>query len=131
MIHACPECQLLHDAGQPPAEDPAVAIARIEAENRLAIARLESRSDVAVAGLVAEAQADVAEAEAGATVAAMELQAAAVAEVYANSDPEPPVMDPPIVIEQNNDQDNEGDEFEPPEVEHEAPKPQKRGLGLW
>lgn len=130
MIHACPECGLTHDHAAPPPVDPAVRIAEIEAESRLAMARITARSEVAVAESMAEAQVGVAEAEAEATVAAMEIQADAVTEVYEDSAPDAPELDAPIVIEQDNDQ---GDEFAPPEAEHheEPPAKKSRGLGLW
>jgi hypothetical protein len=129
MIHQCTECGLTHDHAAPPPPDPAVEIARIEAESRLAVARLSARAEEHMAESMAEARVGEAEAYAEAEVAATQLQADAITEVYEDSSPEAPEMDAPVIIQQ----ENEGDEFTPPEAEpHEPPaESRKKGLGLW
>lgn len=127
--HVCQECGLLHDTLATPV-DPAVEIARIEAENRLAIAKLQARSDERVAETLAEADVDVAQAETEAVLDVITADAIlgeadeAVAEEAAE----------PVVIVQDVDQEQEQPEVPAPmpeehEPHHETRK--RRGLGAW
>lgn len=79
-IHECPECKLLHDTlGGAVAEDPAVAIARIEADARVAVAKLEHKSDLAFSEAIVES----AEAQAEGEVEVAEAQAEVIGELIA------------------------------------------------
>lgn len=129
MIHSCPDCGLVHDHVQPPAESPEVAIARIQAASAEAIAKINARSDrdwnesrEAVAEIEAGAQVDAAEAEAAVIGAAIE------AGVVSEESAEPVLIDVP-------EPEPEADPEELPPAEGSpvpAPSGKKSiGLGMW
>lgn len=125
--HVCADCGLLHD--MPTAtEDAAVAIARIEAENRLAIAKLETRTDRHIADVAAETAEEIAEVEADAEVvaAAAEAEILGAAIEASDTDPAEIIVAPQAVAEETV-------EDAPPPAEGSEPpvKSNKLGLGAW
>jgi hypothetical protein len=131
MIHNCPDCGLVHDHASPASEDPAVSIARIQAENALKIAQLESRTEKHVADVAAETAIDVTEAEAEGDVAVAEVIAPELGDNTPPEDPAPVVIEAPAEPEQD-------DELTPPQAEHEheteplvSAHHRRTGLGLW
>lgn len=129
MIHSCPDCGLIHDHVQPPAESPEVAIARIQAQSAEAIAKINARSDRAWN----ESREAVAEIEADATVGAAEAEAAVIgaaieAGAVAEESAEPVIVPVP-------DPEPEADPEELPPAEGSpmpAPSGKKSlGLGMW
>lgn len=132
-IHTCSDCGLVHESASERPEDPAVAIARIEADNRLAIEKIRCRTDREVAEAQAEAVVDATEAEADADLAVAAVQADALTEVAetAAEMSDEPAIDPVVVVEDASD---EPEAEEPPEAgeQHHEPAPRKsRGLGMW
>lgn len=134
MIHACPDCGLVHDTASTPAESPEVAIARIQADSALAIAKLQARADAHVAEVAAEGAVDAVEAEGEADVAVAEVIAPELGDML--SPPDDPAA--PVVIEAPPAEAEPDDELAPPEAGHEhdheaGPEPARkhRGLGLW
>lgn len=139
MLHGCPDCGLLHEAGELRTA-PEVEIAKIQADAQIRMAELQSRADRHVADAYAEADVESAKAEAHAVEAAMSDQEAdehvadAINAVAAGLDPvadagPAPEPEPEVVI-----QDTQiNDVPEPPKhEEHHAPSaPKKKGLGLW
>lgn len=126
--HVCTDCGLLHD--MPGAvEDAAVAIARIEAENRLAIAKLETRTDRHIADTEAETDVVVAEmfADAEVETAVAEAEVLGAAIEASDTDPAEIIVPPAEPVE-------EAPEDAPPPAEGSPVPSGKRGssgLGYW
>ena len=132
MIHTCPDCGLIHDHVQPPAESPEVAIARIQAQSAEAIAKINARSDrdwnesrEAVAEIEADAQVDAAETEAAVIAAAIEAGA------VAPESTEPVIIDAPAA-----EPDDDPEELPPVDAGDGSPAPapsgkKSLGLGMW
>ncbi len=125
----CPDCGYSHDCvtGAEGRIDPAVEIARIEAERDIKVAQISARQDKAWN----ETRVEVAEVEAAAevesAVAEAEVVAAAI-EGGAVPPPEPIVIDAPVI------NDDAGPEDAPEPIEGSAPPAPSRkasGLGMW
>lgn len=129
MTRFCPDCGTGHEceAGTGGRTDPAVEIARINADRDIAVARLGARmqrDELATAEEVAEVQA---EAEVTAAVAEAEVVAAAI-EAGIEPGPEPVIIDAPAAIA-----DAEPDDAPPPAEGSVPPEPKAKtaGLGFW
>jgi hypothetical protein len=126
--HVCEGCGMLHDTPMTQ-EDSAVAIARIEAENRLAIAKLETRTDRHIADVEAEAAGDIAETQADAEVEAAVAEAEVLGAAIEASD-----TDPAEIIVPPAEPVEEAPEDAPPPAEG-SPVPEHKGkssgLGFW
>lgn len=128
----CPHCgneteQVIAIAPVADTVDREVEIARINAERDIEVAKIAARQDRDWN----ETRVEVAEVEAAAEVASAEATAeviAAVIEGDAAPDPEPIIIDAPIV---NDDQDDT--EELPPAEGSPAPEPQRKntGIGFW
>lgn len=134
MLSYCPNCGAPHECAALAAanrDDPAVLIARIQADRDVTLAKLGARQDAAlnehlenVAEIEADTAVDVAVAEAvvADTIIGAELAAA-------DQPAEPVVIDaPPVQINQDVDQDQE---LPPVEASPEPAAEKKRGLGMW
>lgn len=130
MIHSCPDCGLVHDHVQPPAEDPQVAIARIQAESAAEIARITAHSDRDWN----ETREAVAAIEADATVEAAAIEAEVIGDAIESagvSEPDPVIIDVPG---QPGPEPDDDPEALPPAEGSPAPEPAARkslGLGMW
>lgn len=125
----CQDCGTGHDceAETGGRTDPAVEIARIEAERDIKVAQISARQDKAwneTRVEVAELEAD---AEVAAAVAEAEVVGAAI-EAGVQPEPEPVIVDAPVI----ND-DGQADDAPPP-VEGSVPPAARHktiGLGAW
>jgi hypothetical protein len=107
--------------------DPAVEIARIEAERDVKVAQIGARQDKAWNETRVEVAELEAEAEVAAAVAGAEVVGAAI-EAGIQPEPEPVIIDAPEAIADDAPDDA------PPEVEGSEPPAAKRktvGLGAW
>lgn len=127
----CPDCGTGHDceAETGSRTDPAVEIARINADRDVQVARLQARmqrDELETAETIAEVQA---EADVAAAVAEAEIIGDAIETSGADTDmAEPVIIDAPEAIADDAPDDA------PPEVEGSEPPAAKRksiGLGAW
>ncbi len=129
MTRFCPDCGTGHDceAGTEGRTDPAVEIARINADRDVAVAKLaarQAREELETVEAVTEIEAD---AQVEAAVTEAEIVGAAI-ENGGAPEPEPVIIDAPVI----NDDDQATEEppdregTPPPEPKHKA-----AGLGMW
>lgn len=126
--HGCTECGMLHDTPLP-SEDSAVAIARIEAENRLAIAKLQTRTDRHIADAELETAEEIAEVEADAAVVTAAADAEILGAAIKASDTDPAE----IIVPPAEPTEEEPDDAPPPAEGSPVPsgKGKSAGLGFW
>lgn len=125
--HACADCGMLHDTPTAPGPDREVEIARINAERDKYVARVNARQ------VRDELETDeaIAEIETEATVAAAAVEAEIIGAALDTDAPPAPEPDP-IVIDAPVIDDEPDDEPPPADDDHQPHAPRKaRGLGMW
>ena len=127
-LHQCTECGLTHDHGGALPTDPAVEIARIQAERDMRIAELQ-RGELDKTELEAETEIAVAEIEAAAGVEEATVKAEVLDDILTPPEPEP---EPVVVVEPEPEPEPEPLEAAPPPAAEPASiTEQNKRAGYW